>query len=354
MKIPFKKKIALELFRQIKKNDVKLHELTYLFWETTLRCNLRCLHCGSDCKIETPVKDMPKEDFLRVIDEITPFVNPNKTMIAITGGEPLLRQDLESVGAELHKRGYPWGIVTNGMLLNEKRLKSLLQSGLRSATVSLDGLENSHNWMRNSPQSFKNAVKAISLLANTPNFRFDVCTCTTHRNISELEKIKNLLISLGLKEWRIFTVSPIGRAKNNPDMQLDNEQFRSVFEFIKKTKQEKKIAVNYDCEGFLGNYEGEVRNHFFTCRAGINIGSVLVDGSISACPDLRGNFIQGNIYKDNFWQVWNNRYQVFRDRSWAKRGICADCKVWRYCEGNGMHLHDDKGDLMFCHYNYLI
>jgi radical SAM enzyme (rSAM/lipoprotein system) len=352
--ISLKKKIALELHRKIKHNNAKLHELNYIFWETTLRCNLHCVHCGSDCKAEVAVKDMPKEDFLRAIDEIIPIVNPNKTTIAITGGEPLLRRDLEDVGHELYKRGFPWGIVTNGMLLDEKRLKSLLQAGMGAATVSLDGLQEVHNWMRASPLSFKNAVRAISLFASVENFRFDVCTCTTQKNISQLSQIKNLLLSLGVKEWRIFTVSPIGRAKDNPDMQLSDKQFRSVFEFIKETKKEGKIRVNYDCEGFLGNYEGEVRDHFFSCQAGINVASVLVDGSISACPDLRENFIQGNIYKDNFADVWQNRYQKYRNKSWTKTDQCADCKVYRYCEGNGMHLRDEKnGKLLFCHFNKL-
>jgi radical SAM protein with 4Fe4S-binding SPASM domain len=110
------------------------------------------------------------------------------------------------------------------------------------------------------------------------------------------------------------------------------------------------ISLNYGCEGFLGNYEREVRDNFFICRAGINVASVLADGSIAACPNLRENFIQGNIYRDNFADVWKNKYQVFRDRSWTKTGICAECSFYKYCEGNGMHLHNEKtGELMFCH-----
>ena len=72
------------------------------------------------------------------------------------------------------------------------------------------------------------------------------------------------------------------------------------------------------------------------------MGSVLVDGSISACPNLRSGFIQGNIYKDSFSDVWENNYQVFRDREWMKTGICKDCKSFRYCDGNGMHLRDEE------------
>jgi radical SAM protein with 4Fe4S-binding SPASM domain len=77
-----------------------------------------------------------------------------------------------------------------------------------------------------------------------------------------------------------------------------------------------------------------------------------VDGSISACPNLREKFIQGNIYKDNFKNVWQNKYSMYRDRRWTKTGICADCKFFRYCEGNGLHLRDEKtGELLFCHLN---
>jgi len=82
----------------------------------------------------------------------------------------------------------------------------------------------------------------------------------------------------------------------------------------------------------------------------IHVASVLADGSIAACPNLRSNFIQGNIYRDNFAEVWQNKYKLFRDRSWTKTGICASCSFYKYCEGNGMHLRDEEtGELLFCH-----
>lgn len=79
-----KKRIALELFRSIKKNRAKLHELRTLFWECTLRCNVSCRHCGSDCHVSASVPDMPVEDFLKVIDDITPYVEPNKVLVIFT------------------------------------------------------------------------------------------------------------------------------------------------------------------------------------------------------------------------------------------------------------------------------
>ncbi len=99
----------------------------------------------------------------------------------------------------------------------------------------------------------------------------------------------------------------------------------------------------------MGGYEGEVRDYFFECQAGVSVASVLLDGSIGACPSIRADYTQGNIYKDDLWDVWQNRYEVYRDRQWMRCGVCADCSFWRYCEGNGMHLRDSDGNLMHCH-----
>lgn len=350
-KLSLRKKIALMLFRQFKRNEVHSHQLSYILWESTLKCNLNCLHCGSDCSKDAMVADMPAKDFLRAIDEIVPIVSPNNTTIVFTGGEALMRNDLEEVGLELYKRGFPWGIVTNGALLNAKRLELLVDNGMRAATVSLDGLEASHNWLRNNSKSFDGAVKAIALLSLT-NLRYDVVTCVTQKNYNELAAIRDLLIANFVKEWRIFTIFPIGRAKENEELQLEPKQFKELFDFIKQTRLDGKIKVNYGCEGYLGNLEGEVRDNFFFCRAGVSIASILADGSISACPNLRSNFIQGNIYSDNFAQVWQQKYQKYRNRSWMKIGQCKTCKEFKNCQGSGMHLRDEEsGELLFCHLN---
>jgi radical SAM enzyme (rSAM/lipoprotein system) len=354
-KIPIRKKIAFELFRQYRKNASKLHQLNYIFWECTLRCNLNCLHCGSDCKKESSVKDMPFEDFIAAIDDIKDIVQPNTTMIVFTGGEPLLRKDLELCGKQLYDRGFPWGIVSNGLQMNPARLESLLNAGMRAITISLDGLEDSHNWLRGNRNSFKNATKTIDLLSAIPDLKFDVVTCVNGKNFDELTSIKNLLLAYGVKEWRLFTIFPIGRAKQHKELQLSPVQFKQLFDFISAERKKDELLINYGCEGFLGSYEGEVRDNLFFCRAGVNVASVLIDGSISACPNLRDNYIQGNIYTDSFKEVWENRYEKYRNRNWLKTGECEHCDKFRYCEGSGLHLRDEKnGELLFCHYNRIL
>lgn len=354
--VGLRKRLGLELFSRIRSSAVERHELRTLFWECTLRCNLACRHCGSDCRTEALQPDMPAKDFFRVLDtQITPHVDPHRVLVILSGGEVLVRPDLERIGRELYRREYPWGMVSNGMALDERRFESLLRAGLHTLTVSLDGFKEEHTAVRRNERSFERALAAAERAAREPSIAFDVVTCVTPALLKRIGEFRDLLIDRGIRQWRIFTIFPVGRAAADPALQLSDEEFTQLMDFIACTRREKsdRIRVSYACEGFLGGYEMEVRDHFYTCQAGVSIASIRVDGAISGCTSIRSNFHQGNIYRDDFWEVWQNRFDKFRNREWARRGKCADCTMFRYCLGNGMHLHGDNEELLLCHYDRL-
>ena len=347
--LTIRQKIALELNRQLIMQMQEEHPLRQLFWESTLRCNLKCRHCGSDCKTSSLHPDMPFNDFRKVLVRIKEKYDSHNIMVIVSGGEPLVREDILKCGREIFNLEFPWGMVSNGRLMSPRMIDGLLEAGIHSLTISLDGFEEHHNWMRGLPDSFSHASRAVEMLAKVPVIKFDVVTCVNNINYDTLEQFKEYLISLGLKSWRLFTVFPVGRAAADQQLQLSREKFRGLMEFIRKTRKEGRIHASYGCEGFLGEYEGDVRDHLFSCQAGLSIASVRIDGSISACGSIRADYNQGNIYKDDFIEVWENRFQQYRNRSWMKTGKCAACKWFRYCQGNGMHLHDGNGDLLLCH-----
>ncbi len=349
-----RKRLALDIFSDLYRSAVAEHRLDTLFWECTLRCNLACRHCGSDCRVDPGVKEMPLADFLRVLDEeITPHVRPEEVLVIFSGGEVLVREDLEQAGAEVARRGYPWGMVTNGMALTPERFRRLVDAGMKSVTVSIDGFEAEHNYIRRNPRSHARAMEALRLLVREPGLSSDVVTCVTSPLVPSLEAFRERLIAEGVGAWRLFSIFPMGRAKTDPTLRLTDGEFRTLLEFIRCTRREGRIDVSYACEGFLGGYEAEVRDHFYQCAAGVSVASIRVDGAISGCTSIRANYHQGNIYRDRFWEVWENRFEPFRNREWARQGACADCKMFRYCLGGGMHLHGDDGELLYCHYRRL-
>ena len=342
------------LFRLFRLSETRLHELNYLFWECTTRCNLHCRHCGSDCSVLSREKDMPLEDFLAVLDTIPKDHRPKDFTVVLTGGEPLLRPDIVDAGREIWRKGFAWGMVSNGWRYTEDMQHRLVGAGMGALTISLDGLEETHDWMRGASGSYRRALNAIGLMAKEPRLNADVVTCVNKRNISQLQHIYDTLSGKGVKQWRLFTVIPIGRAANDPDMHLTNAEFVKMMDFIEaKRKEGGAMNVTFSCEGYLGRYEEKVRPARHFCRAGVNIASVLIDGRICACPNIdRDRFCQGSIYTDNFYDVWQTRFEIFRSRDQLRSGCCTACREWRNCLGGGMHnWHGDTPGPLQCHFN---
>ena len=349
-RLTFAKRLVLETGRAALRTDILEHKLTQLFWECTLRCNLSCRHCGSDCRKTAGIEDPPISDLLDVLDSCSKDFDRGRCVVITTGGEPLVRKDIMQVGAEIKKRGFLWGMVTNGMLLSPEKLDEMVNIGLDTIAMSFDGFEPEHNWMRGSDLSFKRADAAIDWFHEHPGLTWDLITCVNKRNFGYLNEFKEYLISRGVRQWRIFTVAPMGRAVSEPELMLSNEQFVQLMDFITAVRREGKIQLNFSCEGFLGPYEGLARDHLFRCVAGISVASILSDGSISGCLSIRSDYHQGNIHKDNFWDVWDRGFKPYRDRRWMKTGQCRDCKVWRYCQGGAMHLRGEGGQMLSCNF----
>lgn len=349
----FRKRIALELFRSLRKNRAKLHELQTLYWECTSRCNTISRTVAGQDTAPSDRPDMPIADFLKVIDDITPHVEPNQVQVIFTGGEPLLRNDLETCGAELSRRGFRWGMVSNGLLLTPERLDSLIAAGMQTITLNLDGFEEAHTWLHRHPQSFEQTLNAICLVVEKPEVTCTVTTCVHPKNLKDFPLFKDFLIEMGATRWQLSALFPTNPS-DAKELRLTDAHFTWLLNFIRYCRQEGKIHTSYTDEGFLGNYEAEVRDSLFHCQSGITMASIRADGSIAGSPVTPAWLHQGNIYKDSFREVWEQRFEPYRNRKWTRKGACAKCKMYRYCEGNDLHLYDENGNLSVCHYLHII
>ena len=348
------KKVFNRLYQKL---VTDVHDLRYLFIELTRKCNLNCLHCGSDCVKQPHVLDLSAEDIISVLKDIKRNHNPHIILVALTGGEPLCYPKLFDLGKSIYDLEFPWGLVTNGFAWTTDSVRKAYQSGLQSLTISLDGLEQDHNWLRGHKESFSRAVNSIKMFIDHPGFKkMDVVTCVNKRNLSHLDKMYDFLKKLGVINWRFFIVSPIGRATQHEDIFLNKEEFQALLNKIEEFRRRKGIACCLSESGYIGyNNDRRVRNTPYFCLAGIRIAGIMVNGDILACPNIDRRFKQGNIRSDSFTEVWESGFKEFRDRRWMKTDTCGNCPEWKHCKGNSFHLWDiDAGKPKVCHFNQFI
>lgn len=322
------------------------HPLRYLFIEITQRCNLDCLHCGSDCGREAQRSELSTEEWLRLLEYVARSFDRERLLIAVTGGEPFCAPGFDRILEGLRVNRLAWGMVTNGWALTEANVERVRTAGIKSVTVSLDGLADSHDWLRGRRGSFERSVAGIQRFVRARLPFFDVVTCVNPRNLDELPGLLELLRGLGVPAWRLFSIIPKGRAKANSELLLSEAQIVRMFEFIHQARVATRgsgFSVGFSCEGYLPPaLDAQVRDEPYFCRAGISIASVLCDGAISACPNISRSFVQGNIRTDDLLTVWETRFGQLRNREWMRTGRCAHCRDFGRCQGNSLHLWDDE------------
>jgi len=339
------------IYRAYKELETREHRLLYLFFELTRRCNLACLHCGSDCERAPSMREMTLETWVSVMDYVKARWDP---FIVITGGEPLVRKDLGEITAALKERGLDWGMVTNGFDLDAARLSMLVANGLSSMTISLDGDRERHTYIRRHPQSFDRALEALALLGASGIEHKDAVSCVYPANLDSLESIGKLLVERGITSWRLFRIFPRGGAARHPELILDFAQSRQLIQWIadnRKRFRQLGLELSFSCEGYLPfNLDRKVRTEPFFCRAGINIASILSDGTVTGCNNNGPAFHQGNIRDTDLEALWEKGFGAYRDRSWMQRGVCAECTHWKDCLGGSIHLRDpSKPNTDFCY-----
>ena len=337
---------ALESFIAAKASARAAHRLAYLFWECTLRCNLECRHGGSDCRRDasTAASELPADRLREELSDIAGRYDPSQITFAIIGGEPLIRRDIDAVGAHAAALGFAWGVTTNGMLLKPARLASLKAAGLRTISVSLDGLEAEHDALRRCRGAFRRVVAAIERLTDDPFYeRFDVICCVSPLNVDRLEPFTDRLAALGVPQVRFTPVFSRGRADGASGLRLSGEQLRRLLAFVARQRATRRdIVVTLSEEGYWGpNWECRIRDGLHYCGSGVGIGSILHDGAVTGCPSVSRRLVEGNLSEASFVDIWERRFSRFREERRAMApDSCASCRHWDLCEGGGCHLFD--------------
>ena len=326
--------------------------LKNLFLELTTRCNERCLHCGSYCG-EIQNNELTLDQYKTFLDQIKEDFGTENKMLCITGGEPLLRQDFFDIMGYAHQLGFRWGMTSNGTLITSEVAQKLADVGMGTISISIDGLEETHDAFRQTPNGYKKAMQGIQNLIDIGKFKhIQVTTVVTHKNITELDDLFDIFDKMDIDSWRVINIEPMGRANRHSDLLLTVSDYKYLMNFI-RNKRINGEPVEYGCSHYLGGeYEHEIRDWYFLCAAGLYVASITTNGDIIACLDIerRPELIQGNILKDRFKDVWFNKFKEFRVDLSDRCDTCRNCSEKDRCHGDSFHswnFKENKPNLCF-------
>jgi len=164
-------------------------QLRNLFLELTMRCNENCIHCGSRCG-EVKAEELSPAQYREFLTQVKEDMGTDQKMLCITGGEPLLRKDFFDIMSSAHELGFKWGMTSNATLIDDSVAKDLQRCGMGTISVSIDGLEETHDNFRRTKGGYKKAMAGVESLIRNGSFKaVQITTVVTHENIGQLPEL---------------------------------------------------------------------------------------------------------------------------------------------------------------------
>ncbi|SYZ73078.1 hypothetical protein TRIP_C21193 [Candidatus Zixiibacteriota bacterium] len=302
-------------------------------WEITFACNMRCIHCGTSAG-KKRADELTTDEALNLIDELTGLGTRH---ITLSGGEPLMREDWPLLAERIAKDGARPALITNGLLVNEEIVQKFERIGFDSIGVSFDGVEKTHNYIRQRNDSFGTAYGALKLMKG----RIRACAVTqvSNINLGELYEIRKLLIDAGCPIWRIQMTTSTGRMKDHKDAILTLENYPKFIDTILDMRKMGGIEIDvgenigyYGCKG-AELLDGKI---YLGCYAGAFAVGIESNGNIKGCLSMPEEFVEGNIRDTSFTEIWNRPDAFAYNRKFTQEtaeGECRECRYLMLCRG---------------------
>jgi radical SAM protein with 4Fe4S-binding SPASM domain len=313
----------------------------WIAWEITRRCNLRCVHCRSSSELEAKGHpDFSREEAFRILENIAGYAKP---VVVLSGGEPLIREDVFDIARYGTEKGLRMCLATNGTLVNDTICEKIKDSGIRIVSLSLDG-----------------STEAIH----------DINSSFTKRNQEDIPSVYRLAKELGATAWYMFMIVPTGRGEEIMNELTSKEDYEDILEWhyqmekdehdmlvrptcaphyyrvvLQKAKEEKVKFERRTLKFSTGGSKG--------CIAGQLICLINVDGDVFPCSYFPKS--AGNVKVQSFQEIWEDS-ELFKElRDFKKyKGRCGSCEYINVCGGCRARAYSLHGDFLeeepFCNY----
>jgi radical SAM protein with 4Fe4S-binding SPASM domain len=305
-------------------------------WNLTRRCNLECAHCYiSAGPEESAASELTAEEFRRIATEILEL-NPAPLFI-LSGGEPLLREDLADLARFATGRGATVVVGTNGTLLTDERIAELKDAGVTGVAVSVDSLEPKHH------DNFRHGVGSLAAttaaLERLRRHRLDfiIQTTVTKKSRSELGRLLHWAAEQGAVCFNAYFLVATGRGTRLSDLSPD-EYEAALAELVAHTRTYLgRMMVRAKCAPHFMRHvhrdapESPVLNYQTRCPCGTQYCRITPDGKLTPCPYTPA--AAGDLRRQPFAEVWQGA-ELFRAlRSGRLGGKCGRCEYRELCGG---------------------
>ncbi|HUP02098.1 MAG TPA: radical SAM protein [Gemmatimonadota bacterium] len=323
-------------------------------WNLTRRCNLACAHCyiaaGSWYSAEG---ELSTGECRRIADEIL-AVNPG-VMLILSGGEPLLRDDLEEIAEHVAARGATVVVGTNGTLLTDRRIAALKRAGVQGVAVSVDSLDPVyHDRFRHGEGALADTLAAIERL-RLHALDFIVQTTVTRGNRSQIPALAAWAAERGAVSFNVYFLVATGRGvgmsgltpAENETVLLEilrlEREYRGRM-LVRSKCQPQIMRHAYEAAGANSGSDSPLLQYETRCPCGVQYCRITPEGKVTPCPYLP--VVAGDLKTASFGEIWRESALFAELRQGALGGRCGRCEYRKICGGCRARAWAEAGDVL--------
>lgn len=312
-------------------------------WETTRACPYRCAHCRADARPLPQPGQLDEGEALDLVDRLEPFAG---SILVLTGGDPLLRPDLEEIVSRARSRGLRVALTPAATpRVTEQRLASLRRAGVGQVALSVDGASAaSHDGLRALPGSFDRTLRILGR-ARGLGFPLQVNTTITRRNVGEIAAMARLVADSGAAVWSVFFLVPTGRGRRSDLLTPHGHEraWRQLARMWGETPFRIKVTAAPPFRRVLaqsGRAAGPDAGQANDAK-----GFMFISHDGEVCPSGFLPISAGNVRHDSPVDLYRDSplFRSLRDPA-RLRGRCGDCAYATACGGSRARAYALGGD----------
>jgi len=328
-------------------------------WDVTYACNLRCKHCYATAGKALP-DELTTDEALDLIDRLDRL---GVTIIAFSGGEPLVRKDIFELTSYAAEKGIYVAIATNGTLITEEKAREMKESGVGYVQISLDGMKETHDAFRGIKGCFDRTVEGIKNAVKAGLF-VNVSMTVTRFNYEDVPAVVELCEKLGVDWFMHYNFIPTGRGREIAESDITPEQREELLKWLYEKNYSSNISllstapqfarVALQCQGDIvpthfynvnaGERLKELAEFIGGCGAGRFYFAIKANGDVQPCVFFPLKV--GNVREDDLEELWlhNHVFEDLRDKDLLEG--CGSCNYRYVCGGCRARAYNYFGDYL--------